>query len=53
MATDDTPPIYGGGSMTGMEIRELTGAQRETVDLLDLEDAGYRIFRQEDFDRPK
>jgi hypothetical protein len=42
--------ISGGGSMSGGEIRELTGAQREAVDLIDLSDAGYKVFTQADLD---
>lgn len=51
MSEADAPRIFGAGTVRGMEVRPLTGAQRETWALLDLEEAGYRIFRQTDFDR--
>jgi hypothetical protein len=50
MSETDAPRIYGGGTMAGVEIRPLTGAQRETADLVDLADAGFRVFRQADLD---
>jgi hypothetical protein len=51
MTDNDALRIVGAGTMGGIEIRPLTGAKRETMTLLDLEEAGYRIFRQGDFDR--
>ena len=46
----DTPRIYAGGTMGGAEYRPLTAGQQDTWDLLDLEEAGYRVFRQGDLD---
>jgi hypothetical protein len=45
----EAPRIFPGGTVGGMEIRPLTGAQRETLDLIELGDAGFKIFRPGDF----
>jgi hypothetical protein len=50
MTETDAPRIFGGGTMRGLEVRPLTSDQRSTFDLVDLGEAGYRIFGQRDLD---
>ena len=51
MGDDEAPRIVGSGTMTAGEIKPITGAQARVLDLLDLQAAGYEVFKQDDLDR--
>jgi hypothetical protein len=36
-----------------MEVRELSRSQRRTMDLVELEEAGCRVFKNDDLDRTR